>query len=241
MDVRRRRYERLELQLDAISDLFAMAQQAPSAERQAELLAVAARAVAACHDDCKQAAERRNGLALVRGGALAAAAVAVGEWLREVWGAHRPVTVGALVVAGVAAAALVIGVWRDDQSQPPGAVPSVTAPPGKSTGPSRPPAPSRSAPEESSNTDTFDVAPPSPAPSSEAQSVRAPASSEPSATVGGSDEPGWGLPVEPSPSPSIPGAGVSPSVPPGSGGPGPCVVQVDVPRVHVDVARLLCL
>jgi hypothetical protein len=73
---RQKRFEKLDLQLEAISDALAMARQEPSPQRRTALLAAVEGAFAAYHEEHKATVEERPRFRLLRGGATV---VAVGR------------------------------------------------------------------------------------------------------------------------------------------------------------------
>lgn len=263
MGGRQQRFEQLDLRLEAISDALYMAREEPSPERRAELLAVVERAFAAYHEEHRAALEERPRLRVIRGGAVVVACTGMAAWLREKWGTHRPVTVGAVTAAAVIGSGVLLtgmggGATPGD---PPASSPVVTAAPPRSARTAAPtetvtttmsPIASAGVPAGTSSTlrevpDPSATGAPSPTPSPNLS---------PSAIV----SPG---PVQPSPSGAGRGRGTDTVAPPGpeedgdeaTGGEdggaeggddepddgSSCVLEVDVPGVDAEVGRGVCL
>lgn len=237
------------IQLAAVTEALAAIEEEPDLEQRAQGRAIAMRAIAAIQRE-RDADEKRQAFRVIRGGAVAVPAVAVGGWLREVIGYHRAVAAGtAAAAAAVAAGALLaVSVWPggDRLAGPPGrrsvaaptvTVPSTTAVPSGPVSAVTPDAGSSRLP------DRFGSGPGG-------------VEMEPAGLGPGSRE-SVGAGVGPSPSPSVPvsvGPAVSSSdgpLPSPTGAPSAspsvsqtaadCVVDLPVPLIGVEVGRVVCL
>lgn len=249
----RRQHEKLDLQLEAISDALAMALQEPEPERRAERLKVVERAFRAYHEE-HQALLARPRLRLIPGGAVGAALLSVGAGIREMWGAHRTAVVGAAAAVSVVAGAVLLEPWRGDEG-PPGSAPSVTVPmPTLSPMPTVFPTPSPSGRSRVPLPSLSASARPWPTGSPSASAFPVGVTSSPGLSPGL----GGTVPAErPASSVPGPGRGTGSVAPPGltvaeDGGEGDerarpepeperCTLGVDVPGADTRLGRLLCL
>lgn len=232
--VRKNRFSTLDLQLEAIADVLALAQQEQSPERQGQLLLLVERAFAAYHEEHKAMLARR--LRVIKGGSVVAALSLPLLWLRRAWLGHRAVTAGvAAATIGTCALLLTARPGGINAEPPPPAAPTVTAPPSQ-TPPTRSPTPTPSSP--------------GPAPASNdpgSAPAASPAFPEP---VDATTEPPIGAPPEPGETGNSqpPGSGDGgPSIPPTEpdqpGRPGyhRCLVVAHVPFVRIELGSLLCV
>ncbi|WP_212911446.1 hypothetical protein [Streptomyces sp. TS71-3] len=104
------RFSTLDLQLEAIADILAMAQREPDPDRRADLLLLAERSFAAYYEEHKAVLARR-GFKVIKDGAIVAALLFPLTWLRAAGkGPHRKVIASA-VTATIGAGAVALAVW----------------------------------------------------------------------------------------------------------------------------------
>lgn len=248
MNGRQKRFDRLDLQLEAISDALAAAREEPSPERRGELLTVVERAFVAYREEHQAAMEERPRLRLLKGGAIAVALTGMGVWVREMWAAHQPIAVGTVAVATVIGAGALLfdlGPGAPDY-EPPAARLTVTAQPSPGT---PTPVPAETV------TETMRPTGPAGPPADTSPTLRE--GPEPSAagepTLSPSASPARPGPADPSPSQPDRGGSTEVVPPPGLGddegsdgeGDQPqgrsCLLDIEVPGVDVEVGRLVCL
>lgn len=245
---RKRKRGTLDLQLEAIADTLAMAQQESSPERRAQLLLVVERAFAVYHRSHKAAVLARPRLRLLQGGAVISVLAHPVAWWRQAQGEQRAVAMG-LSAAAVGAGTLALAMWPGGGSEPPPlATPTMTVSRTVDMPPhAQPPEPSRSS------------LPPAPGPSASEVAPAAPRSpSEAAVSAAGDISPAAPAPEEPSPSGlETPDPSTDPEQPPGDGEdddqeptepdrpdeePGrPCLVDIDVSLIGINIGGLVCL
>lgn len=241
MDRRQRRFALLDLQLEAIGDTLAVAQEESSPERRAELLLLVERAFAVYHRDHKAVLARPR-LRLLQGGAIVSVLAYPVAWLGELRREHQAIAVAATVGASLLLLTMAPGGGGE---RPPQSAPTVTATPRGDMPPRvQPPAPTGSSPAPALSPPAAEVAPTSPPTHSEA--LVSPS--------GGSAEASGESPPS---GPGGPGPGTDPGQPPGGGEDDdqeptepeqpdeesgrPCLVDIELSLIGINIGGLVCL